>query len=113
MVGRGVFLDRARVKGVDCLEDGYPITCDDLDEACKKQGVEVREGDYVVLRTGMMERCLDAGSWDGYAGGDAPGMAFETLAGLYENKIAAYASDPWGNEEHGSASGWGRVWQYG
>ena len=98
MVGRGVFLDMPRVKGVDCLEDGYPITCADLEEACEKQGVDVREGDYVVLRTGMMERCLEDGSWDGYAGGDAPGLAFETLDWIYEKKIAGYASDTWGNE---------------
>ena len=32
-----------RVKGVDCLEDGYPITNKDLDEACEEQGVEVRQ----------------------------------------------------------------------
>lgn len=98
MVGRGVFLDMPRIKGVDCLEDGYPITCADLDEACEKQNVDVREGDYVVLRTGMMERCLEDGSWDGYAGGDAPGLAFETLDWIYEKKIAGYASDTWGNE---------------
>ena len=42
MVGRGVFLDMPRIKGVDCLEDGYPITCADLDEACEKQNVDVR-----------------------------------------------------------------------
>ena len=98
MVGRGVFLDMARFKGVDCLDDGYPITCADLDEACEKQGVEVRQGDYVVLRTGMMDRCLAAGNWDGYAGGDAAGLAFETLDWIYEKKIAGYASDTWGNE---------------
>jgi kynurenine formamidase len=98
MVGRGVFLDMARVKGVDCLDDGYPITCADLEEACEKQGVEVRQGDYVVLRTGMMDRCLADNSWDGYAGGDAAGLAFETLDWIYEKKIAGYASDTWGNE---------------
>ena len=31
MVGRGVLLDVARYKGVDSLEDGYGITCADLD----------------------------------------------------------------------------------
>ena len=31
MVGRGVFLDVARALGKDCLDDGYGITCDDLD----------------------------------------------------------------------------------
>ncbi len=39
MVGRGVLLDVARHKGVDLLDDGYGITCADLDETAKKQGV--------------------------------------------------------------------------
>ena len=41
MVGRGVLLDVARFKGVDSLDDGYGITCQDLDETAKKQGVTV------------------------------------------------------------------------
>src|SRR6202165_3925532 len=57
MVGRGVFLDVARAHGKDCLEDGYGITCRDLDNTAKQQGVTVRRGDYVVVRTGQMERC--------------------------------------------------------
>src|SRR5450631_2010376 len=79
MVGRGVLLDVARYKGVDSLEDGYGITCADLDGAAKKQGIAMKRGDYVIVRTGQMERCQSAGSWDGYPGGDAPGFAFETL----------------------------------
>ncbi len=79
MVGRGVFLDVARALGKDCLDDGYGITCDDLDLTAKKQNVEFKRGDYIIVRTGQMERCLKAGSWDGYPGGDAPGFAFETL----------------------------------
>ncbi len=72
MVGRGVFLDVARFKGVDSLDDGYGITCQDLDETAKKQGVTMKRGDYVIVRTGQMERCQKLGSWDGYPGGDAP-----------------------------------------
>ena len=79
MVGRGVFLDVARYKGVDSLDDGYGITNDDLYNTAKKQKVELKRGDYVIVRTGMMERCQKAGSWDGYPGGDAPGFSFETL----------------------------------
>ena len=37
MVGRGVLLDVARHKGVDSLDDGYGITCKDLDDTAKKQ----------------------------------------------------------------------------
>jgi len=35
MVGRGVFLDVARFKGVKSLDDGYGITCKDLDDCAK------------------------------------------------------------------------------
>ena len=79
MVGRGVFLDVARALGKESLDDGYGITCADLDNTAQKQGVKLKRGDYVIVRTGQMERCLKAGSWDGYPGGDAPGFAFETL----------------------------------
>ena len=98
MVGRGIFLDIPRAKGVDCLDDGYGITCEDLDQAAKAHGIQVQRGDYVIVRTGQMEAKLAAGSWDGYPGGDAPGFAFETLQWIHDNEIAAIASDTWGCE---------------
>src|SRR5260370_7268575 len=94
MVGRGVFLDVARALGKEALDDGYGITCEDLDRTAQAQGVSVKRGDYVVVRTGQMERCLKAGSWDGYPGGGAPGFAFETLARVARTDLAALASDP-------------------
>ena len=45
-----------------------------------------------------MEAKLEAGSWDGYPGGDAPGFSFETLEWIQRNEIAAIASDTWGCE---------------
>lgn len=98
MVGRGVFLDLPRVFGVETLDDGYGITCEDLDRAASAHGVEVGRGDFVIVRTGQMEAKIAAGSWDGYNGGDAPGFAFETLEWIQERQIAAIASDTWGCE---------------
>jgi len=98
MVGRGVFLDVPRALGKKYLDDGYAITCTDLDRTAKSQNVEVRRGDFVVVRTGQMEAKLDAGSWDGYPGGDAPGFAFETLEWIQRTELAALASDTWGCE---------------
>jgi len=98
MVGRGVFLDVARALGKEALDEGYGITCEDLDRTAQAQGVSVKRGDYVVVRTGQMERCLKAGSWDGYPGGDAPGFAFETLDFVKDTQLAALASDTWGCE---------------
>jgi kynurenine formamidase len=98
MVGRGVFLDVARALGKDVLQDGYAVTSADLERTCAAQGVSVRRGDYVIVRTGQMERCLAAKNWDGYPGGDAPGFSFETLEWIHTKEIAAIASDTWGCE---------------
>ncbi|HYM57878.1 MAG TPA: cyclase family protein [Solirubrobacteraceae bacterium] len=95
LVGRGVLLDIPRSKGVNWLEDGYPITVDDLDAAAEHGRVEIREGDIVLLRTGQMARCLKQG-WGTYAGGDAPGLSFSTIPWLAENRIVAVASDTLG-----------------
>ena len=98
MVGRGVLLDVARHKGVECLQDGYPITIADLDATAKRAGIEVRRGDFVIIRTGQMEDRLKKNDWGGYAGGDAPGLAFETLDWIHAKQIAAMCSDTWGIE---------------
>ncbi len=98
MVGRGVLLDIPRMLGLDVLPDGFAITNDILDRAQTHFGVQVRRGDYLLVRTGQMEAMLAAGTWDGYAGGDAPGLAFETLDWLREKQVAAIATDTWGVE---------------
>jgi kynurenine formamidase len=98
MVGRGVLLDIARHKGVDALDDGYAISIDDLERAAAAQGVEVRRGDFCIVRSGQMEERLARGTWDGYAGGDAPGLAFETCEWIFEKEIATICSDTWGIE---------------
>ena len=98
MAGRGVLLDIARWKGVDCLPDGYAITNDDLDGCAAAQGVTVGRADFVIVRTGHQERCLESKDWSGYAGGDAPGLAFETAYWIHEKQLAAICLDTWGCE---------------
>jgi kynurenine formamidase len=51
IIARGVLIDVAAAKGVDVLGDGYRVTRDDLVEALDQQGVELREGDVVLIRT--------------------------------------------------------------
>ena len=98
MVGRGVLLDVARYKGVGSLDDGCAITNADLDATAAAQGVEIRRGDFVIVRTGQQERCLAQGDWGTYAGGDAPGLAFETCYWIHGKEIAAICADTWGCE---------------
>ncbi|MEP9353531.1 cyclase family protein [Xanthobacter sp. KR7-65] len=98
MIGRGVLLDVARYKKVDFLEDGYGISNDELDAVAKAEGVEIRKGDFVIIRTGQMEERLRTGQWGGYAGGDAPGVKFENCYWSQDKQIAAICSDTWGVE---------------
>ncbi|MEK9966676.1 MAG: cyclase family protein [Rhodospirillaceae bacterium] len=98
MVGRGVLLDIARWAGVDSLDDGTAIDAEDLDACAKAQGVEIKRGDFVIYRTGHMERCLESGVWGGYAGGEAPGVSFHTCEWMHDMEIAAICADTWGCE---------------
>ena len=95
-VMRGVLLDVARFKGVECLEPGYAITVEDLDATAAAQGVQVRTGDALIVRTGMTE--THRGNWGTYNGGAAPGLSLHTAPWLYEHEVAAIATDTWGCE---------------
>src|SRR5437660_10589151 len=91
MVGRGVLLDIPRMLGMEHLPDAFAITNEMLEKAERHFGVEVRRGDYLIVRTGQMEAMLSAKTWDGYSGGDAPGLASEPLDGLHARQAAAVA----------------------
>ena len=98
MIGRGVLLDIPRFHGGGYLEDGYGISSDELEACAKAQNVEVRRGDFVIVRTGQMEQRLAQRDWGTYAAGDAPGLRFETCEWIHNKQIAAICSDTWGCE---------------
>jgi kynurenine formamidase len=51
-VGRGVMLDLPRFRGVRHLGLGEVVTVDDMEGCARAQGVEIRPGDALLLRTG-------------------------------------------------------------
>ncbi len=79
MVGRGVLLDIPRHLGGDYLEDGFGVGNAELDACAKAQGVEVRRGDFVIVRTGQMEHCLAQGRLGRLRGGRRAGPALRDL----------------------------------
>ena len=96
LVLRGVLVDVAAHHGVNALEDGYPITVEDLEATLAAQGSTVAPGDALLVRTGQLgARRHD---WGTYAGGDAPGLSLHTAPWLYDQQIAAVATDTWGME---------------
>jgi kynurenine formamidase len=98
VVGRGVLLDLPRFLKQRWLENGTRIRPEDLDACAEAFGVTVESGDIVLVRTGMMTRCLEQKSWAGYCGGPAPGLSVHCARWLYEREIAAVATDTWGVE---------------
>ncbi len=98
VVARGVLLDVSCARGVRWLENGTPILPEDLDACAEREGEVVEPGDVVLVRTGMMARCLEQKSWAGYCGGPAPGLSIHCARWLWEREVAAVATDTWGVE---------------
>ena len=93
---RAVLVDLPVLRGIPALDDGYPITSGDLEEALAATGVSIQPGDALVVRTGQM--AARRGRWGDYAGGDAPGLSLYTVPWLFDNNIAAVATDTYGVE---------------
>ena len=98
VVGRGVLLDLPRFLRRPWLEDGTRILPEDLDACAEAFGVAIGSGDVLLVRTGMMTRCLEQKSWQGYCAGPAPGLSIHCARWLFEREIAAVATDTWGVE---------------
>lgn len=86
---RGVLIDVAAAKGVDRLEFGYGITAADLQEALDKQGIILRPGDAVLVRTGWLGDYLKSGEMRL----DQPGLTLDAARFLSAADVAIVGSD--------------------
>ncbi|HMJ80030.1 MAG TPA: cyclase family protein [Candidatus Dormibacteraeota bacterium] len=57
---RGVLLDAAGHRGLDCLPKGSPVDAAEMEAICDAEGVTVQPWDVVVIRTGYMGLWPDA-----------------------------------------------------
>ena len=80
VIAPGVMLDVAGLHGVDCLPDSYAITPDDLKNTAREQGVDIRRGSVVLVRTGRMTVWPD---FDGYLV-NTPGISLASAKWLCE-----------------------------
>ena len=97
-VGRAVLLDMPRLTGRDWLEPGEAIQDEDLSRCADTQNVEVGRSDFVLVRTGHLERRRRSGSWGDFAGGPAPGLGVSAAHFLCGRDVTAVATDTWGME---------------
>lgn len=87
---RGVLLDVAGYKGVDCLPKGYGIGAEDLKATAEWAEVEIKKGDSVLIRTGYDSLYPDTSRMVQHKG---PGINKEAALWLAEKKIVMAGSD--------------------
>lgn len=100
-VTRGVLLDVAKYKGKKIIEKGYIITSEDLQGTADKQGVEIKSGDFLLIRTGWIIRLLEQ-KWpmeipELKALGE-PGVGYDAAQWIDKKEIALVACDQTGFE---------------
>ena len=91
LIGRGVLLDIPRLRGVRWLEPGEQITADELEAAESDQGVAVREGDILLVRTGYACRPDELGPWETPTA--KAGLHPTAAPFLAERRVAVLGSD--------------------
>ncbi len=97
IVGRGVLLDIARLKGVDWLEAGTVITPADLDAAALRQGVSFGSGDILLFRTGWRTKFVREQNPTEFMAGE-PGLGLDCCQWIADHEVAVVASDNWAIE---------------
>ena len=90
LVSHGVLLDVAGALGHEQLPDGFAISGADLERTCQAQHVEPREGDVVLIRTGMMSEWPDPHRMNRTA---QPGLSLDGARWLQRHKPAVVGAD--------------------
>ena len=83
---RGIMLDIPALMGVEVLAPGTPITDRDMMMSCERQGVEVRSGDAVLIRSGWPKHWGDSDTFLGLTNG-APGPDESAAAWLADRRV--------------------------
>ncbi|GHG52236.1 cyclase family protein [Streptomyces griseocarneus] len=91
LVTRGVLLDLPAVFGTAWLEPGRAVRAADVVAAEAALGVEIGEGDAVLLRVGRFRRRRELGAWDADAA--CAGLHVDAVPLLAERGIALLGSD--------------------
>jgi len=95
MVARGVLLDMAAYYNTDVVKEGTAFNVKEIEEAAKKQGVEIRQGDVVIFHTGWLS--LIGKDDKRYSAGE-PGLGVEGANYLTGKGVVAVGADTWGLE---------------
>lgn len=100
IVGRGVLLDVARLRGKANLDKGETFSHCDLLAAAEAQGVEIRRRDIIVIRTGFVESFYRDGAEAFYKDFVEPGLTYsrELVDWFHDMEIPNLLTDTIANE---------------
>jgi kynurenine formamidase len=90
VIARGVLLNVPRALGEPRLPDGFPIGPTELEKACGTQGIELHDGDVVLIRTGMMREWPDPVAMNRT---DQPGLSLEGAKWLHSYAPSIVGAD--------------------
>jgi kynurenine formamidase len=89
IIARAVLIDVAGWKGVDALPSNFAIGSKELQAALARQGVDVEQGDVVMVRTGTLRHWGPSGADHAkIAAHDSAGITLEAARWLVEQKGA-------------------------
>ncbi|MFI6445641.1 cyclase family protein [Kitasatospora sp. NPDC050543] len=91
LVGRGVLLDVARLRGRDWLEPGEAVGGPELLACADEQGSPLGPGDILLVRTGHLARRRRLGAWD--ADDLSAGLHPSAMRVLEESQASALGGD--------------------
>jgi kynurenine formamidase len=92
---RGILLDVCALSGKDRLPAGYVISPDELASCLKRAGLEIQEGDVVLIRTGHGKLWMKDNAT--YGAGE-PGIGLAAAKFLTDRKVALIGADTWAIE---------------
>ena len=92
---RGILIDVAAYKGVAQLESSYEITPADLQGALKRENLEIRAGDVVLIHTGWGSLWMKDNTRYGQT---SPGIGVEAAKFLADKEVVVVGADNWGVE---------------
>jgi kynurenine formamidase len=103
VIGRGILLDIARLKGKPHLDANEPITIADLEAAAKRQKSPIEKHDILLIRTGWLKRFYDHGFEGIFPKGEfrEPGLAYspELVNWIHQMEIPSIGSDTIATEQ--------------
>jgi kynurenine formamidase len=99
---RGVLLDIPALLGIESLAPAYGISAAEFQAAAQRQGVAIREGDAVLIRSGWQRYWDDHRKYVGVAEG-GPGPDGEAAAWLGDRGIRVTGADTFAYDRRPSA----------